>query len=50
MTLEIGIVLAIIGIALALFSFERVSTDVVALGVMLALILARVLTPEEAFR
>ncbi len=49
MTPEIGIVLAIIAIALALFSFERVPTDVVALGVMLALILTGILVPEEAF-
>lgn len=49
MTPEISIVLAIIGIALVLFAFERVPTDVVALGVMLALTLTGILTPEEAF-
>lgn len=49
MTPEITVVLAVIAVALILFSFERVPTDVVALGVMLALILSGVLTPDEAF-
>ncbi|MBI3158553.1 MAG: SLC13 family permease [Chloroflexi bacterium] len=49
MTLEIGILLLILLIALLLFSFERVPADITALGIMLALILAGVLSPAEAF-
>lgn len=49
MTLEIGLLLAILGGAVLLFSFERIPADITALGVMLTLILTRVLTPQEAF-
>lgn len=49
MTFEIGLLLAILGIALLLFSFERIPADITALGVMLSLILTEVLTPQQAF-
>lgn len=49
MTIDIGLLLLIIVIALVLFALERVPVDVIALGVMVALILTGMLTPEEAF-
>jgi di/tricarboxylate transporter len=49
MTPEIATLLAILFTALVLFSFEWVSVDVVALGVLLALILTGLLPPEQAF-
>ena len=49
MTPEIILLLAIVGVALVLFSFEWVPADVIALGVMLSLILTGILAPEEAF-
>jgi di/tricarboxylate transporter len=49
MTPDIAILLAILFAALVLFSFEWVSVDIVALGVLLALILTGLLPPEQAF-
>ncbi len=49
MTTEIGILLLILGIALVLFSFEWVAVDIVALGVLLALILTGLLPADMAF-
>jgi di/tricarboxylate transporter len=49
MTIEIGILLFILGIAVILFSFEWVAVDIVALGVLLSLILTRLLPAEMAF-
>ncbi len=49
MTVQIALLLSIIGIALVLFSVERLPPDVVGLGVMLALILTGLLPAEEAF-
>ncbi|HWB03854.1 MAG TPA: SLC13 family permease [Verrucomicrobiales bacterium] len=49
MTFEIGFVLVLLGVAVVCFSFEWVSSEVVALGLMLAFVFAGVLTPEEAF-
>jgi di/tricarboxylate transporter len=49
MDTQITLLLVIIGISLVLFSFERLPADVIALGVMLTLILAGLLTPEQAF-
>lgn len=43
------ILLVILAAAVILFSMEKIPADVVALGVMLALILTGLLTPEEAF-
>ncbi len=50
MTPEIALMLAIIVGALALFASERFPADIVALGVMLAIILTGLLPPEEAFQ
>ena len=49
MTPEIGLTLAILVAAIALFVSERLAVDVVALLVVLALIVAGLLTPAEAF-
>ncbi len=49
MTGEIALFLAFFGIALVLFTFEWVATDVTALGLMLALVLTGLLEPEDAF-
>jgi di/tricarboxylate transporter len=49
MTVEIFILLTIIGIALVLFSIERLPVDVVAIGVLLAMVLTGVLPADQAF-
>jgi di/tricarboxylate transporter len=49
MTPDIAILLTILFAALVLFSFEWVSVDIVALGVLLALILTGLLPPDQAF-
>jgi di/tricarboxylate transporter len=49
MTLEIALLLVILVAALILFSFEWVSADVVALGILILLILTGLLPPEQAF-
>jgi di/tricarboxylate transporter len=46
---QIALLLLIIGAALALFMFEWVAADVVALGVLLSLILTGLLPTEQAF-
>lgn len=46
---QIALLLAILGIALVLFSFEWLAVDVVAIGVLLALILGGLLPPGQAF-
>lgn len=46
---QIALVLLIIGVSLVLFSLERLPTDVIALGVMLALILTGLLPTADAF-
>ena len=48
MTFEIGLVLAILAISLALFVSEKVRMDVVALMVLGTLVLTTLVTPEEA--
>ncbi len=48
MTFEIGLVLAILVISLALFVSEKVRMDVVALMVLGTLVLTTLVTPEEA--
>jgi di/tricarboxylate transporter len=48
-TFEIALLLGIVACSLVLFAIEVVSADVVALGVMLALILAGLLPPDRAF-
>lgn len=49
MTLAILLLLIILGIALFLFWLEWVPPDVTALGVLLALIICRLIPPEQAF-
>lgn len=49
MTIEIGIILAILVVAIILFASEWVRVDVVSLMVMLSLILTGILEPQEAF-
>jgi len=49
MTAQIMICLAILLAAVVMFSWDRVPADVVALGVMLAILGTGLLTPEQAF-
>lgn len=49
MTWEIGLLLGLVVVALVFFSFEWISTDVVALGLLLALVLTGLLSAKEAF-
>ncbi len=49
MTTDIGIVIAILAVALVLFISERVRMDVVALMVLGALALSGLVTADEAF-
>jgi di/tricarboxylate transporter len=49
MTADIAICLAILGIAVLLFAWDRIPADVIALGVMLAVIVAGLLPAEKAF-
>ncbi len=49
MTPQIMICLAILATAVVLFSWDRIASDVVALGVMLAILATGLLTPEQAF-
>ncbi len=49
MTVEIALLLAIVGVALVLFSFEWVPADVAALGILLTLILTGLLPAQQAF-
>ena len=49
MTVEIAIILGIVLAAMILFTFEWVSADVVALGVLLSLTFSGILAPREAF-
>jgi di/tricarboxylate transporter len=49
MTLDIALFLILFVVALVLFTFEWVSADVTALGLMLALVILGLLEPAEAF-
>ena len=49
MTLEIGVVLGIILLAIILFIWERFSVDTVAILVMVAFMVTGILTPSEGF-
>jgi di/tricarboxylate transporter len=49
MTPEIGTCLLILAVAIACFAWDRIPADVVAIGVMLALVLTGLLKPSEAF-
>ena len=49
MTPDIAICLAILGVAIVLFAWDRIPADVVALGVMLAVIATGLLPADKAF-
>ena len=49
MTVQIGILLALLLAALVLFSLERIPIEVVAILLVMALVLTNTLTPAEAF-
>ena len=49
MTLQMGLLLAIIFVAAILFWREQISADIIALGVLLALVLTRLIPGKEAF-
>lgn len=49
MTIQIGIVLGLLLVALVLFSTERIPIEVVAILLAMALVLTNTLTPAEAF-
>ena len=49
MTFEIGLLLGLIAAAVLLFWWERVSAEVVALGLLLALVFTGLLSPARAF-
>lgn len=49
MTVQIGIVLALLLVALVLFGLERIPIEVVAILLVMALVLTKTLTPAEAF-
>lgn len=49
MTLAIGLLLALIVVALVFFAFEWISADVVGLGLLLTLVLTGLLPAEKAF-
>jgi di/tricarboxylate transporter len=48
-TFEIALLLGLVVVGLILFSVEWISSDVVALGLLLALVLTGLLSPEQAF-
>jgi di/tricarboxylate transporter len=48
MTPEIALCLAIVVAAIALFSWERIPADVIAVGVMLTLAITGILKPQQA--
>lgn len=49
MTLEIGLMLGVLALAVVLFSLERVPPDVTALGLLLLIAITGLVTPEQAF-
>ena len=49
MNFQIALLLCILAVALALFSWERIAADVVALGVLLALVFTGLLPKDNAF-
>ena len=49
MTAQIGILLALLLVALVLFSLERIPLEIVAVLLVMALVLTNTLTPAEAF-
>jgi di/tricarboxylate transporter len=49
MTPDIAVCLAILGVAVLLFAWDRIPSDVIALGVMLAVVAAGLLPPDKVF-
>lgn len=49
MTFDIALLLGLVVVALVFFSFDSISSDVVALGLLLALVLTRLISPQAAF-
>jgi di/tricarboxylate transporter len=49
MTFQIAYVLALLLVAIVLFATEKVTVDVITIGLLVALVLGHILTPEEAF-
>jgi di/tricarboxylate transporter len=49
MTLEIGLCLGVLAVAIGLFAWDKIPADVVALGIMLALTVLGLLAPAQAF-
>jgi len=49
MTPDIAICLTILGVAILLFAWDRIPADVIALGVMLAVVATGLLPPDKAF-
>ena len=49
MTIQIGIVLALLLVSLVLFSTERIPIEIVAILLVMALVITNTLTPNEAF-
>jgi di/tricarboxylate transporter len=50
MTPDIAICLAILAAAIGLFAWERIPADVIAIGVMVALVATGILKPDQAFQ
>ena len=49
MTPDIALCLAILAAAVALFAWDRIAADVVALGVLLAIVGTNLISTEQAF-
>ena len=49
MSIEIGLMISILALAVVLFSLERLPPDVTALGLLLAVTLTGLVTPSQAF-
>jgi di/tricarboxylate transporter len=49
MTLSIALVLGLLIVAIVLFATEKVSVDIVTIGLLIALVLSGILSPAEAF-
>ena len=48
MTFEIGLILGIVGLTIILFSFDKVSPDIIALGIIVLLVLSGLLPLDRA--
>lgn len=48
-TMEIAIVLGLLGVVIALFTWDRIPVDTVTIGMLIVLTITGILTPSEAF-